>query len=166
MASWLNGHGFEQTPGDNEGQRSLVCYSPWGCRVSHNLATEQQKQLSSDAPCRERRRSMMTSDPGLSDFPHDLQPEAKWLLLWTWILENSAGGISSAMNICHHILESARFLAKRVLLYCIHCKQGLPRGLPCRLTGRRVSVLVSCAFVRKPFFPISSILLIPLRLAF
>ena len=27
---WLNGHEFEQTPGDSEGQGSLECYSPWG----------------------------------------------------------------------------------------------------------------------------------------
>ena len=27
---WLNEHEFEQTPGDGEGQGSLVCYSPWG----------------------------------------------------------------------------------------------------------------------------------------
>ena len=26
----LSGHEFEQTPGDNEGQRSLVCCSSWG----------------------------------------------------------------------------------------------------------------------------------------
>ena len=26
----LNGHEFEQTPGDSEGQRKLVCCSPWG----------------------------------------------------------------------------------------------------------------------------------------
>ena len=26
----LNGHEFEQTPGDSEGQRSLVCCSQWG----------------------------------------------------------------------------------------------------------------------------------------
>ena len=26
----LNGHEFEQTPGDNGGQRSLACCSPWG----------------------------------------------------------------------------------------------------------------------------------------
>ena len=25
----LNGHEFEQTPGDGEGQGSLACYSPW-----------------------------------------------------------------------------------------------------------------------------------------
>ena len=25
-----NGHKFAQTPGDNEGQGSLVCCSPWG----------------------------------------------------------------------------------------------------------------------------------------
>ena len=28
----LNGHEFEQTPGDGEGQESLACYSPWGCK--------------------------------------------------------------------------------------------------------------------------------------
>ena len=27
---WLHGHEFEQTPGDSEGQASLVCLSPWG----------------------------------------------------------------------------------------------------------------------------------------
>ena len=35
-AGWhhqLNGHEFEQTPGDSEGQGSLVCYSPWGLKV-------------------------------------------------------------------------------------------------------------------------------------
>ena len=26
----LNGYEFEQTPGDSEGQGSLVCCSPWG----------------------------------------------------------------------------------------------------------------------------------------
>ena len=26
---WLNGHEFEQTLGDNEGQGSLACCSPW-----------------------------------------------------------------------------------------------------------------------------------------
>jgi len=33
MVGWhhqLNGHEFEQTPGDGEGQRSLVCFYPWG----------------------------------------------------------------------------------------------------------------------------------------
>ena len=31
---WLNGHEFEQAPGDGEGQGSLVCCSPWGCKES------------------------------------------------------------------------------------------------------------------------------------
>ena len=30
----LNAHEFEQTPGDSEGQGSLVCGSPWGCKES------------------------------------------------------------------------------------------------------------------------------------
>ena len=32
----LDGHEFEQTPGDGEGQRSLACCSPWGHRVGHD----------------------------------------------------------------------------------------------------------------------------------
>ena len=37
MIRWhhgLNGHGFEQTPGDSEGQGSLACCSPWDCKES------------------------------------------------------------------------------------------------------------------------------------
>ena len=37
MVEWhhrLNGHEFEQTPGDGEGQGSLVCCSLWGCKES------------------------------------------------------------------------------------------------------------------------------------
>ena len=33
---WLNGHEFEQTLGDREGQGSLVCCSSWRCRVRHD----------------------------------------------------------------------------------------------------------------------------------
>ena len=34
---WINGHEFEESRGDSEGQRSLACCSPWGCRVGHDL---------------------------------------------------------------------------------------------------------------------------------
>ena len=37
MAGWhhqLNGHEFEQTPGDGEGQGSLAHCSPWGSKMS------------------------------------------------------------------------------------------------------------------------------------
>ena len=37
MVGWhhqLNGHEFEQTLGDGEGQGSLACFSPWGCNQS------------------------------------------------------------------------------------------------------------------------------------
>ena len=45
MVGWhhrLNGHEFKQTLGDSEGQGSLACCSSWGCRVGHDLETEQQ----------------------------------------------------------------------------------------------------------------------------
>ena len=43
MVRWhhrLSGHEFEQTPGDIEGQGSLVCCSPWG----HKESEQQQYQ--------------------------------------------------------------------------------------------------------------------------
>ena len=43
MVGWhhqLNGHEFEQTLGDSEGQGSLACCSSWSGRVGHDLATE------------------------------------------------------------------------------------------------------------------------------
>ena len=40
----LNGHEFEQTPGDDKGQGGLAFCSPWGHRARHDLATEQQQR--------------------------------------------------------------------------------------------------------------------------
>ena len=40
----FNGHEFEQTQGDSDGQRSLVRCSSWGRRVGHDVVTEQQFQ--------------------------------------------------------------------------------------------------------------------------
>ena len=44
MVGWhhqLNGHEFEQAPGFGDGQESLVCCSPLGCKESDT--TEQQQ---------------------------------------------------------------------------------------------------------------------------
>ena len=48
---WLDGitdnvNEFESTLGDTEGQVSLACCGPCGCRVGHNLVTQQQLQFS------------------------------------------------------------------------------------------------------------------------
>ena len=44
---WLDGitDSTEQTQGDSEGQRSLVCCSLCGCKVGHDLVTEQQQEV-------------------------------------------------------------------------------------------------------------------------
>ena len=46
MVGWLdhrlNGHEFEHTLGDSEGQGNMACCHSFGRRVRHDLATEQQ----------------------------------------------------------------------------------------------------------------------------
>ena len=52
MVGWhhqLNGHEFEQAPGDGEGQGSLVCCSPCGHRESDTIEQlTEQRQI----PCK------------------------------------------------------------------------------------------------------------------
>ena len=49
MVEWhhqLNGHELEHTPVDGEGQGSLACCSPWGCKRS--VVTEQKNNNNKD----------------------------------------------------------------------------------------------------------------------
>ena len=53
---WLNGHEFEQTLGDSEGQGSLTCCSPWGHKETR--LSDWTKAIitknSSDISCKEK----------------------------------------------------------------------------------------------------------------
>ena len=53
MVGWhhrFNGHELEQTPGDSEGQGSLVCYSPWGHKeLRHNEGLNNNNMISKDS---------------------------------------------------------------------------------------------------------------------
>ena len=40
---WCNEHELGQTLGYGEGQGSLACCSPWGCKIRHNWVTERQQ---------------------------------------------------------------------------------------------------------------------------
>ena len=49
MVEWhhqLDGHEFEQAPGVDDGQRSLVCCSPWGHKESNTT-----EQLNNNNDC-------------------------------------------------------------------------------------------------------------------
>ena len=51
MVGWhhrLNGHEFEQMPGDSEGQGSLACYSSWGLKKLDMTVDEQKQRVYSE----------------------------------------------------------------------------------------------------------------------
>ena len=45
---WVHGYEFEQALGDGEGQRSLMCYSPWGGKESDTM---EQLNNNNNIPC-------------------------------------------------------------------------------------------------------------------
>ena len=54
MVGWhhvLDGHGFEQTPGDSEGQESLACCSPWGHKESDTTSWLNNIKNMADSCC-------------------------------------------------------------------------------------------------------------------
>ena len=63
MVGWHHGLDeleLEQTLGDSRQQRSLVCCSPWACRVGPDLPTEQQQKI------KERHHDKSTMSWGLT----------------------------------------------------------------------------------------------------
>ena len=63
MVGWhhqLNGHEFKQTLGDSEGQGSLACHSPWGCKESNMTY-----QLNNNGIPREFQRPKSSQSPGI-----------------------------------------------------------------------------------------------------
>ena len=65
---WLNGHEFEQTLGDSEGQGDLVCCSPRGCRELDT--TEQLNWTSKVIPGFTSYDVMKTQDLNPKDISH------------------------------------------------------------------------------------------------
>ena len=66
----LNGHEFEQAPGDGEGQGSLACYNPWG-RKESDATSVQFSSVAQSCPtlCNPMNHSM----PGLPVHHHLLE---------------------------------------------------------------------------------------------
>ena len=63
MVYQLNGHEFEQAPGDGDGQASLVCCSPWGCKES-----DKTEQLNNNSGYRRMQGNMKTITMGQLQF--------------------------------------------------------------------------------------------------
>ena len=71
VGSWdhqLNGHEFEQTLGDREGQGSLACHTPWGHkeRLNHNpWSPEREQGKKGEKPCLKRYLPRSSPDKSL-----------------------------------------------------------------------------------------------------
>ena len=65
----------------SEGQGSLVCYSPWGHRVGHNLATTKVNEITlHTVRCGEICGSVMIMEPNVAMIPSQSQPQYIFLL--------------------------------------------------------------------------------------
>ena len=78
----LNGHEFEQTPGDTERQRSLACCSPWGRKESDT--TERLNTTTTHQEHQQHKHSLQTTKP---DAMKSIQKGTKLEGAETWWLE-------------------------------------------------------------------------------
>ena len=110
MVDWhhqFNGHEFEQTLGDSEGQGSLACCIPWDCKESNTTQRLNNNLL------KERVSHSVVSD---SLQPHGLQP-ARLLCPWNFPGKNTEVG-------CHSLLQGI-FPSQGLDPDLLHCRQIL-----------------------------------------
>ena len=73
MVGWdhqLNGHEFEEVPGDGEGQGNLVFCRPWG----HKESDTTERLNNNNAMGRKKKESINRNDKGLSTDKTHIQP--------------------------------------------------------------------------------------------
>ena len=131
---WLNGHEFEQAPGLGDGQGSLACCSPWGRRVGHDWATEQQLPLW----FQEQSRSL--------SFPrcklYTLVTQTETLFLESQLEQNKYISI----QLCHKVGEQyLSWLLSTDAIALPHHYQSLL----CRLTPTLAARHNSCGIIRQ-----------------
>ena len=76
MVGWhdrLNGHEFEQAPGDGEGQGRLVCCSPWGRKDSDTT-----EQLNNNRWCSGKESSCQCRRPRFDLWVRKIPWRRKW----------------------------------------------------------------------------------------
>ena len=81
---WLNGHGFEKAPGDDEGQQSLACCCPWGHKES-----DKAEQLDSN--------NQLITRPILKDICEQNEVIHMWSLEGSWAQEFWLHGMWSVL---------------------------------------------------------------------
>ena len=129
MVGWhhqLNGHEFEQTLGDSEGQRSLLCCNPWSGRVRHPLAAEQQQNSGYNSLCCKKRpccssilhMCVCVSHSGMSNSLWlRVQKPARLLCPWDFPGKNTGVG--------YHFLLQGIFPTQELNPGLLHCRQIL-----------------------------------------
>ena len=106
---WLNGHEFKQTLGDGEGQESVVCCSPWGCKetwlnkrldLSSNTFRENDSGLvlSSDLKTKTEPPASRTRVSAAWPPPFSIQGKVGGL---RWTLQHCQSGISATPSRSH-----------------------------------------------------------------
>ena len=100
---WLNGHEFEQTPGDGEEQGSLVCCGPWSHKELDMLSDRTTRPVSPKSV-----RCFPPKTPPIHIHLHDI---SFTLIVWNW---------PQGMIILHHrnwqMLQIKAFLFEELII--------------------------------------------------
>ena len=105
---WLNGHEFEQIPGDGEGQGSLVCRSPCSCEESDMTATEGKQQELALWKDHENRQTTSKVDGTLREQTFQSNARILWTVLGQQVWKRGNGQISRKVQFVNTNLRINR----------------------------------------------------------
>ena len=102
---WLNGHEFQQTPGDSEGQGSLACYSPCGRKEPDTTATEGKQQELALRKDHENRQTTSKADRTSKEQTFQSNEKILWTVLGQQVWKRGNGQISRKVQFVNTNLK-------------------------------------------------------------
>ena len=109
MVGWhhqLNGHEFEQAPGDGEGQGSLACCSPWG-----HKELDTNEQMSNTTTVNKYNMNPHCQTPGLKE----LSPLTHCFSWAQSILRYQGSQVGRSLDVNIHSIMSIISQVKRII---------------------------------------------------
>ena len=104
---WLDGHESEQAPGVGDGQGSLACCSPWGCKESDTAEQLNWTEVNRSKASHRKKKKINYDDGSKLDLPG-------WSFHNTYNIESPCGTPETNMMLYTNYISIKRVLTQNI----------------------------------------------------